>query len=129
MKKTLLLFTLLISMIGVHALGGAEVRTSILRYEPAPAEQGNTVDVWLQIANAGTKADRVAVKFVPEYPFSLPIGQSEEISVGELAATENKVVKYTLFVDSNAPNGDRNVTFHYKYGSINEWAKLQAPIT
>ncbi len=130
MRKITLLFALLVlCATSAFAVGGAEVKASILRYEPAPAEQGNTVDVWMQLSNAGTKADRVAIKFVPEYPFSLPTGQAEEIDVGVLAATESKVVKYTLFVDGNAPNGDRNVSFLYKYGSINEWAKLETPIT
>jgi len=128
-KLTLILALLALCATSVLAIGGAEVKASILRYEPAPAEQGNTVDVWVQLSNAGTKADRVGVKFVPEYPFSLPTGQAEEIDVGVLAATESKVVKYTLFVDGNAPNGDRNVSFLYKYGSINEWAKLETPIT
>ena len=130
MKKiTLILALLVLCATSVFAVGGAEVKASILRYEPAPAEQGNTVDVWMQLSNAGTKADRVAIKFVPEYPFSLPTGQAEEIDVGVLAATESKVVKYTLFIDGSAPNGDRNVTFLYKYGSIDEWAKLETPIT
>jgi hypothetical protein len=113
----------------VLAVGGAAIKASILRYEPTPAEQGNTVDVWLQLSNAGTKADRVAVRFVPEYPFSLPAGQKAEVDVGTVAATEDKVVKYTLFIDQNAPNGDRNVTFQYKYGTVDEWAVLEAPIT
>jgi hypothetical protein len=113
---------------GVFAVGGAAIKASILRYEPAPAEQGNTVDVWVQMSNAGTKADRVAVRFVPEYPFSLPAGQRAEVDVGSVAATEDKVVKYTLFIDPNAPNGDRNVTFQYKYDTVDEWAVLEAPI-
>lgn len=128
-KLTLILALLMLYATSAFAVGGAEVKASILRYEPAPAEQGNTVDVWVQLSNAGTKADRVAVKFVAEYPFTLPSGQAEEIDVGVLAATESKVVKYTLFIDGSAPNGDRNVTFLYKYGSINEWAKLETPIT
>ncbi|RJQ21717.1 hypothetical protein C4580_02055 [Candidatus Woesearchaeota archaeon] len=128
MKKTLLLLALLLTAASVHAAGGAMVKASILRYEPAPAEQGNTVDVWVQLSNAGTKADRVAVKFIPEYPFSLLPGQADEIDVGTIAATENKVVKFTVFADADAPNGDRNITFQYKYGSDN-WIQLEAPIT
>ncbi|MBI4146729.1 LPXTG cell wall anchor domain-containing protein [Candidatus Woesearchaeota archaeon] len=126
MKALLLILLLALS---VHAIGGAEVKASILRYEPTPAEQGNTVDAWMQLSNAGTKADRVAIKFIPDYPFSLPAGQQEEVDVGIIAATESKVVKYTVFVDGNAPNGDRNITFLYKYGSLNEWTKLETPIT
>jgi hypothetical protein len=129
MKKLLILALMLVlCAVGVSA-GGAMVTASILRYEPTPAEQGNTVDVWVQLSNAGTKAEMVAIKFQPEYPFSLAPGVQGDVEVGTLAAIENKVVKFTLFIDSNAPNGDRNVKFLYKHGTIDQWAMLEAPIT
>jgi hypothetical protein len=132
-KNILFVLTLALALMlaasGVSAAGGAMVTASILRYEPTPAEQGNTVDVWVQLSNAGTKADLVAVKFLPEYPFSLPAGAQGEADIGTISATENKVVKFTLFIDSNAPNGDRNVKFLYKHGTIDTWAQLEAPIT
>ncbi len=129
--KRLMIFVLvlLLCTASVAAAGGAMVTASILRYEPTPAEQGNTVDVWVQLSNAGTKAERVAIKFQPEYPFSLAQGVKGEVDVGTLAAIENKVVKFTLFIDPNAPNGDRNVKFLYKHGAIDTWAQLEAPIT
>ncbi len=128
-KMIILALMLALCAASVFAVGGAAIKASILRYEPTPAEQGNTVDVWVQLSNAGTKADRVAVRFVPEYPFSLPQGQSGEIDVGTVAATEDQVVKFTLFIDPNAPNGERNVTFQYKYSTVDEWAVLETPIT
>lgn len=132
--KKIIIFALMLAMLaigaaGVSAAGGAMLSASILRYEPAPAEQGNTVDVWVQLSNQGTKADLVALKFQPEYPFSMPEGVQGAVDVGTVAATENKVVKFTVFVDQNAPNGDRNIKFLYKYGSVNDWAQLEAPIT
>ncbi len=130
MKKLMIfVMVLLLCATGAAAAGGAMVTASILRYEPTPAEQGNTVDIWVQLSNSGTKADRVAVKFQPEYPFSLAPGVQGEVDVGTLAAIENKVVKFTLFIDPNAPNGDRNVKFLYKHGAIDTWAMLEAPIT
>lgn len=112
----------------VYALKGADIKASILRYEPAPAEQGTTVDVWLQLSNAGTKADSVAIKFAPEYPFSLPKGQEQEIDIDTIASTENKVVKFIILVDQTAPNGDRNIKFLYKYGTKEQWISLESPI-
>ncbi len=106
-----------------------EITASVLRYEPTPAEQGNTIDVWIQLNNAGTKAERVSIEFVPEYPFSLPEGQIGRIDIGELAATETKVVKFAVFVDSSAPNGDRDITFQYKFASEASWAQFESPIT
>ncbi len=125
----MLALALMIAASGVSAAGGAMVTASILRYEPTPAEQGNTVDVWVQLSNAGTKADMVAVKFLPEYPYSLAPGVQGEVDIGTISATENKVVKFTLFIDPNAPNGDRNVKFLYKHGTVDTWAQLEAPIT
>lgn len=128
--KKLFVFMLLLALCAssVWAVGGAEVAASVLRYEPTPAEQGNTVDIWVQLSNIGTQADRVAIKFVPEYPFSLA-GQQGEIDVGTIPATEDKVVKFTLFIDPSAPNGEKNVSFLYKYSSVNEWTKFLAPLT
>lgn len=130
MKKLIVLALMLaLCAAPVLAVGGGAIAASVLRYEPTPAEQGNTVDVWVQLSNAGTKADKVAVKFVPEYPFTLPTGARGEVDVGVVAATEDKVVKFTLFIDPNAPNGERNVTFLYKYSTLNEWVKFEAPLT
>ena len=130
MKKILMIIALLaLCTASVWAVGGADLKASILRYEPTPAEQGNTVDIWLQLSNRGQTADNVAVKFIPEYPFSLPRGQPERIDVGSVAATEDKVVKYTVYIDPDAPNGDRNITFQYKYGTVDEWAVLEEALT
>ena len=129
MKRIIAIVVFLALALSVNAIGGAEIKASILRYEPAPAEQGNTVDVWIQLTNAGTDADRVAIKFVPEYPFTLPAGQKGEVDVGIVAAIESKVEKFTVFVDPNAPNGDSDITFLYKYSSVDQWVQLEEPIT
>lgn len=128
MKSIAFAAMLLLLSMSAFAIGGAEVKASILRYEPTPAEQGNTVDIWVQLLNAGTKADRVSIKFDPEFPFTLPEGQEQEIDVGVIAATEAKVVKFTVYVDPTAPNGDRDIKFLYKYSSADEWVYLETPI-
>lgn len=118
---------LLVLASSAFALGQPEISASVLRYEPTPAEQGNTVDVWVQLTNRGTAADNVAVRFKPEYPFSLVDGPAK-VDVGILAATEQKVVKFTLFVDPNAPNGEQDVKFEYKYSMQDAWVGLEHPI-
>ena len=128
MKKILFTLTFLVITLSAYA-AGPEITASILRYDPTPAEQGNTVDVWIQLSNAGTKADRVSIQFVPDYPFSLPEGQIDRIDIGTLAASESKVEKFTVFIDPDAPNGERDITFQYKFSSDNNWAQFEAPIT
>jgi len=129
MKKVIiaLMLTLALAVV-VQAAGGPMISASILRYEPTPAEQGNTVDVWVQLSNIGEKGDKVVVKFVPDYPFSLPPNAKGEVDVGTIAATESKVVKFTVFVDPNAPNGEQKITFLYKY-TYDQWLEFEAPIT
>ncbi len=128
MKKIIAIVMLLVLALSVHAAGGSMVKASILRYQPTPAEQGNTVDIWIELNNAGTTAKNVVVKFVPEYPFSLPQGQQGEVVAGSVAQTESKVVKFTLFVDSNAPNGDSNVKFQYSVDG-GQWTQLETPVS
>lgn len=128
MKKLIAIVMLLVLALSVSAAGGSMVKASILRYEPTPAEQGNTVDIWIELNNEGTTAKNVVVKFVPEYPFSLPQGQKGEIVAGSVAQTESKVVKFTVFVDPNAPNGDSNIKFQYSVDS-GQWAQLETPVS
>ena len=128
-------FALLIFLPAVLALQGPRLDVSVLRYEPTPTEQGGTVDVWLQIKNRGTEANHLSLKFEKEYPFSLAEGQSENIDVGYLTATEEKVVKFTLTVAPDAPNGEHAAKFWYRFntdktdtGTASSWILLEAPL-
>lgn len=128
MRKVIAILMLLVLALSVSAAGGSMVKASILRYEPTPAEQGNTVDIWIALNNAGTTAKNVVVKFVPEFPFSLPDGQVGEIVAGSVAQTESKVIKFSVFVDSNAPNGDSNIKFQYSVDG-GQWTQLETPVS
>ena len=128
MKKVLAVVLVVVFAFCASALGGADVKASLLRYDPAPAEQGNVFDVWVQLSNVGTKADQVSLKFVPVYPFSVPEGQNEEVDVGVIAAREVKVVKFSVYVDDSAPNGNKDLRFLYKFSSKNEWVQFEAPV-
>jgi len=128
MKKTIFAIIFLVLALGVYAARGPQITASILRYEPTPAEQGNTVDIWISLNNEGTTAKNVVVKFVPEYPFTLPAGQVGEINAGSVAQTESKVIKFTLLVDQNAPNGDSNIKFQYSVDG-GQWAQIESPVS
>lgn len=128
MKKIIYLMAIMMVLASISVAAKPEIRASILRYEPTPAEQGNTFDVWVQLSNEGTKAEKVALKFVPEYPFSLPGEETGYVDIGELSSTEDYVEKVTIYTDVNAPNGDRTIKFWYKYESEN-WIQLDGTIT
>jgi hypothetical protein len=127
-RKIMAIVMLLVLALSVNAARMPEVKASILRYEPTPAEQGNIVDIWISLANSGTTAKSVVVRFVPEYPFTLPKGQPIEVDAGSVAQTESKVFKFTVFVDSAAPNGDNLIKFQYSVDG-GQWAQLEAPVT
>ena len=127
MKRIIAIVMLLVLALSVSAAGGPMVKAQILRYEPTPAEQGNTADIWISLNNEGTTAKNVKVRFVPEYPFSLPLGQPIMVDAGSVAQTESKVFKFTVFVDPAAPNGDSNVKFQYSVDG-GEWAQLETPV-
>jgi len=128
MKQIIAIVMFLVLALSVSAAGGAMVKASVLRYEPTPAEQGNAVDFWIALNNEGTTAKNVIIKFVPEYPFSLPQGQRAEIIAGAVAQTESKVVKFTLFADANAPNGDSNVKFQYSVDG-GQWIQFESAVS
>ncbi|PIN75064.1 hypothetical protein COV18_04880 [Candidatus Woesearchaeota archaeon CG10_big_fil_rev_8_21_14_0_10_37_12] len=128
-KLALLLLLSLLLVSATHSLVVfTEVKANILKYEPTPAEQGRTVDIWLQFQNAGRVADTVTLRFDPEYPFSLPPGQPQEIDVGFVASTEDKVEKFTVLVDPEARNGDHTIKFLYKTSAGEQWTYLEAKI-
>jgi len=129
--KRLILVVVLVMLAGAVSAQSAfqEVKASVLRYEPTPAEQGRTLDVWVQFTNAGQTANNVKLRFEPEYPFSLPAGQPQVIDVGDIAKTEDRVEKFTVFVDPSAPNGDAMIKFWYQFGVSDDWVELEAPIT
>ena len=106
-----------------------DVKVSVLKYDPSPAEQGRVADVWAQVNNKGTTVQDVNLQFVPKYPFSLAEGQNSEVNISTIAATEQKVVKFVAFIDSAAQNGEQNITFRYRYSSISGWITVQTQIS
>ncbi len=105
-----------------------EIAASILKYEPAPAEPGNTVDIWLILDNQGGDLSNVQIRAQPEYPFSIAPGQQETVTIGSIPAGADATVKYRLLVDLDARYGDENVTFYYTYGKGLSWRKLEQEI-
>ena len=105
-----------------------EVSASILKYEPYPAAQGQVMKVWIKVTNLGTSAENVAVRFKPEYPFSLAPGEKETKEIGTIPGTEEAVVDFDIMVDLYAPNAKKDITFQYKWTSAGIWAELKEPI-
>lgn len=110
MKKifSLLAFAVLVAATASVSLAQSNtpsIFVSVGKYDPAPAEAGNTLELWVQARNIGSAtAYNYMIEVVPEYPFVL--------NSGEVAAHEFAVIGYngvnTLFklrVAPDAPDG------------------------
>ena len=118
-----LLAVLVVSSATVFAGPGPQVKVSLLKFSPTPAEPGSIVDVWLQLTSPSVPVDDVELKLVDEFPFSVPSSQTSIVSVGRIAGSETRVVKVSLLVDGSAPNGDRELSVFYRYAGTVEWLK------
>jgi len=130
-KKILTLFiALLITSLALPTMAVMmpEISASILKYEPYPAAQGEVMKVWIKIENAGTKADNIEIRFVPEYPFSLAPGEEEVQKIGVIPGTQEAVKDFDILVDLYAPNEEKDIKFQYKWTSEQIWAELKEPI-
>jgi len=108
--------------------GLTDLRISVLKYEPAPATPGNYVDIWLSMSNKGQDISNVVLSITPEYPFSLGTGQEQLVSVGDIPALKDAVVKIRANVELGAPNDIKNLTVQHTYGKGEAWSKFEIPI-
>ncbi len=113
---------LLLFIVPAFAIQGPDIRVSLSKYDPFPAEPGKYVTVWLKVENdGGDVADNVVVELMPEYPFSLVPNEEGYKKVGLLKGLEYELVKYKLIVDSNAISGDNDLKVRYKACDICMW--------
>lgn len=106
------------------AANGADLQVSILQYQPVPAEIGEYVTVWVKIENIGfSRAENVAVRMVPEYPFSLDSPANANRTTGVLNPERAAVHEYRLFVDESARDGVETIEVWYRVGNEGIWYK------
>ncbi len=129
-KITILILALLILTLAIPASAKLtpEIKASLLRYDPMPAAQGSTVNVWLKITNLGMPSGNLEVKFVPDYPFTLAPGEDEIKQLGVMPRAEELVVDFDLLVDLYARNQEYGAKFHYKWTEQDMWTEFKAPI-
>src|SRR3989338_2674128 len=134
-KKYITLFFLLVTVLAIVRTGvlgaspGPQVRVSLLKYSPTPAEPGSVVDVWLQLTSPSVPVDDVELRLVDDFPFSVPNGQTSVVSVGRIAGAETKVVKFSLLVDSSAPNGVIELSVYHRYAGSVDWIKSKVVLS
>ena len=97
------------------------IKVSLLKYEPFPAEPGKYVAITLKIENIGdADADNVRLKLIADYPFSLdtnstiqissssertPLDDNMTVTLGKLPVSEYTLVEYEIRLAADTLEG------------------------
>ncbi|WP_340820440.1 COG1361 S-layer family protein [Methanolobus sp. WCC4] len=132
-RALLFLFVVLILSLfmpaNASAADGADLKVSVLKYEPIPAEIGEYVTVWVKVENLGyAKADDLSVRIVPEYPFSIDSSDNELVNIGILSPDNAAVEEFRLYTDAAANQGVGTIEVFYQEDSGGTWFKKEFDI-
>ncbi|MDW5549075.1 COG1361 S-layer family protein [Methanosarcina sp.] len=121
---SLLLISLLFSVPASAAVGGANLKVTIVETNPYPAKIGEYLNLTVQVENiGGDKADNVDIEVVPQYPFSLDSEANAVKNVGALNPGRTVTKEFYLFVDKNAQKGVRSIDIRTKTGKDSPWSE------
>ncbi len=121
---SLLLVFSLFAVPASAAVGGANLKVTIVETNPYPAKIGEYLTLTIQVENiGGDKADNVDIEIVPQYPFSLDSEANAVKNVGVLNPGRTATKEFHLFVDKNAQKGVRSIDVRTKTGKDNPWSE------
>ncbi|AKB49572.1 hypothetical protein MSBRW_0319 [Methanosarcina barkeri str. Wiesmoor] len=122
--SSLLLISLLFAVPASAAVGGANLKVTIVETNPYPAKIGEYLTLTVQVENiGGDKADNVDIEVVPQYPFSLDSETNALQNVGVLSPGRTATKEFYLFVDKNAQKGVRSIDIRTKTGKNSPWSE------
>ncbi|AKB48981.1 hypothetical protein MSKOL_3204 [Methanosarcina sp. Kolksee] len=120
----LLLISLLFAVPASAAVGGANLKVTIVETNPYPAKIGEYLTLTVQVENiGGDKADNVDIEVVPQYPFSIDSEANALQNVGVLNPGRTATKEFYLFVDKNAQKGIRSIDIRTKTGKNSPWSE------
>ncbi len=120
----MLLIFLLFAVPASAAVGGANLKVTIVETNPYPAKIGEYLTLTVQVENiGGDKADNVDIEVVPQYPFSLDSETNALQNVGALNPGRTATKEFYLFVDKNAQKGIRSIDIRTKTGKNSPWSE------
>ena len=121
---SLLLIFLLFAVPASAAVGGANLKVTIVETNPYPAKIGEYLNLTVQVENiGGDKADNVDIEVVPQYPFSLDSEANALQNVGVLNPGRTATKEFYLFVDKNAQKGIRSIDIRTKTSKNSPWSE------
>ncbi len=94
----------------VLAAQAPAISVLVARYEPFPAQAGQTADIWLKVDNTGSATRNLTVGISPQYPYSV---LSEPANIGILNPYESVYVKQRVLIDESAPQGEMKIRLWY----------------
>jgi hypothetical protein len=106
------------------AVGGANLKVTVIGTNPYPAKIGEYLTLTIQVENVGgDKAENVDIEIVPQYPFSLDSEANAMQNVGVLNPGRTATKEFHLFVDKNAQKGVRSIDIRTKTGKDDPWSE------
>lgn len=126
---SLLLFFSLFAAPATAAVGGANLKVTIVETNPYPAKIGEYLTLTIQVENiGGDKADNVDIQIVPQYPFSLDSEANAMKNVGVLYPGRTATKEFHLFVDKDAKKGVRSIDVRTKTSKDSPWSEKKIDI-
>jgi len=136
MKNKIALLIMTILMLGlmsgiVSAADNPYLTTTLMKYEPQPAEPGKYVKVYIKVENLGSKAaENVLLEIIPEHPFSIDPGRKISEDIGLLGAKNFHVAEFDIKVDKDTTEGTNKLKVRYNIDSDRTtWAEKELDIT
>lgn len=127
-NRSIIIFVsvLLLSLLSpptAFAADGADLKVSILKYEPVPAEIGEYVNVWVKVENLGyAKASSLSIKVVPDYPFSIS-DENSQVNIGILTPNNAAVHDFRLYTNPDAKPGIGTIEVWFQESEGDAWFK------
>ncbi|MFH0798524.1 MAG: hypothetical protein V1906_03875, partial [Candidatus Woesearchaeota archaeon] len=103
-----------------------DLRIEVIKYDPAPAEPGALMDIWLKVYTQGSTISStstlndVKIYLVEEFPFTAASESEMVKSLGTMSPGETREIRFKVKVDSNANPGTNELRFKVSCSNMKE---------
>lgn len=117
MKK--IIMTVLVALLILPvAVAQPSMEVSKAQQDPVNAVPGQTVDIWVSFENKGSSDARdIDVEFVDSNKFTLMSERERNRDISIISPYNDRVIKYTVAVDPNTPEGTNYIDLRYEVGN------------
>ncbi len=124
----LIIMSVAVSAAGIIVATGTstDLRIEVIKYDPAPAEPGALMDLWLKVYTQGSTISStstlndVKVSLLEEFPFSAASRSELMKSLGTMSPGETREIRFKVKVDSNANPGTNELKFQVSSSNMKE---------